>query len=259
MPSICASFCTPPRTVRSTHLGSVLGSNLKESLAYSVRTASSPSTEATLPLNTKTSLNLSAMFLPLYSRPATVHSPWRASRSFLSSPGWAAAAAARKLHSNMPAHSDRMVTSRGNMFGRSANDCLIVPHSAAGVKRGVPTADDRAGSPSSCYNCRMAQRIFDSLEALRPLVGQEVAVSDCAGGPPDWMRGWAAGTGDRQWIHLDPVRAKAESPYGTTIAHGFLTLSLLSRLQGQALHVNGVKRVINYGLNRVRFPAAVHC
>src|SRR5262249_53072185 len=131
--------------------------------------------------------------------------------------------------------------------------------SAAGVKRGVPTADDRAGSPSSCYNCRMAQRIFDSLEALRPLVGQEVAVSDWLLVSHDLIDAFAAATGDRQWIHLDPVRAKAEAPFGTTIAHGFLTLSLLSRLQGQALHVNGVKRVINYGLNRVRFPAAVHC
>jgi acyl dehydratase len=63
---------------------------------------------------------------------------------------------------------------------------------------------------------------------------------------------------DRQWIHCDPVRARAESPYGSTIAHGYLTLSLLSHLLSQAVRVSGpFSRVINYGLNRVRFPAAV--
>jgi len=63
-------------------------------------------------------------------------------------------------------------------------------------------------------------------------------------------------TGDGQWIHVDPARARAESPFGATIAHGFLTLSLLSRLAFNAMDVQlGQSAIINYGLNRVRFPA----
>ena len=65
-------------------------------------------------------------------------------------------------------------------------------------------------------------------------------------------------TRDQQWIHVDSERARAESPYGTTIAHGFLTLSLLSHLHAQAVEIRGgFARRINYGFNRVRFPAAV--
>ena len=68
----------------------------------------------------------------------------------------------------------------------------------------------------------------------------------------------ADATGDRQWIHLDVERAKTESPYGTTIAHGFLTLSLLSHLMAQTVKINlPIKMGINYGLNKVRFPAPV--
>ncbi|MBM3755955.1 MAG: MaoC family dehydratase [Acidobacteria bacterium] len=63
-------------------------------------------------------------------------------------------------------------------------------------------------------------------------------------------------TGDEQWIHVDPARARAESPIGATIAHGFLTLSLLSRLAFNAIDVQlGQSAIINYGLNKVRFPA----
>ena len=65
-------------------------------------------------------------------------------------------------------------------------------------------------------------------------------------------------TGDRQWIHVDPERARTESPYGGTIAHGFLTLSLVSRLLRDAVGaVEGTRMSINYGLNKVRFPAAL--
>src|SRR5262249_1781925 len=68
---------------------------------------------------------------------------------------------------------------------------------------------------------------------------------------------FAAATEDRQWIHLDPERAALESPFKVTIAHGFLTLSLLSELGKRAMSVNGVRMGINYGLNRVRFVAPV--
>ena len=67
---------------------------------------------------------------------------------------------------------------------------------------------------------------------------------------------FASVTGDEQWIHVDPARARAESPFGTTIAHGFLTLSLLSRLAFDAVDLQlGQSAIINYGLNKVRFPA----
>ena len=68
---------------------------------------------------------------------------------------------------------------------------------------------------------------------------------------------FAETTDDRQWIHLDRERAEHESPYGTTIAHGFLTLSMLSHLSRNVLPVEGATMRVNYGLNRVRFPAAV--
>jgi acyl dehydratase len=96
------------------------------------------------------------------------------------------------------------------------------------------------------------------LEELRGLVGREVGVSDWFDVTQERVAAFADVTGDRQWIHLDRERARAESPYGTTVAHGFLTLSLLSHLHGQAVRVGGdFTRAINYGLNRVRFPAAV--
>jgi acyl dehydratase len=103
----------------------------------------------------------------------------------------------------------------------------------------------------------MPARIFESLDALRPLVGQEIAVSAWLDVPQAMIDAFASTTGDRQWIHVDAARARAEAPFGTTIAHGFLTLALISKLHGEALHINGVQRIINYGLNRVRFPAPV--
>ena len=103
----------------------------------------------------------------------------------------------------------------------------------------------------------MPTRVFATLDELRQLVGQELAVSDWFPVPQALIDAFAAATGDRQWIHVDPARAQAESPYGTTIAHGFLTLSLLSQMHGQAVQISDVVRMINYGLNRLRFPSAV--
>ena len=72
------------------------------------------------------------------------------------------------------------------------------------------------------------------------------------------IRQFAEATEDRQWIHVDPERAQRESPYGAAVAHGFLTLSLLGYFVRQAIQLPGdVKRSINYGLNRVRFPSPV--
>ena len=104
----------------------------------------------------------------------------------------------------------------------------------------------------------MPQRVIDGARELRGLVGQEVGVSDWFPLTQERIDAFAELTLDRQWIHCDPERARAESPYGTTIAHGYLTLSLVSHLLSQAVWVSGpLDRVINYGLGRVRFPAAV--
>jgi acyl dehydratase len=104
----------------------------------------------------------------------------------------------------------------------------------------------------------MPQRVIDGVAELKGLVGQEVGLSDWFPLTQERINAFAEVTEDRQWIHCDADRARAESPYGTTIAHGFLTLSLLGHLLAQAVRVRGpFSRKINYGLNRVRFPAAV--
>jgi len=104
----------------------------------------------------------------------------------------------------------------------------------------------------------MPAREITSLEELHSLTGQEVAVSDWFEITQDYINLFADATGDHQWIHVDVERAKAESPYGTTIAHGFLTLSLLSQLMSQTVKIKlPIKMGINYGLNKVRFPSAV--
>jgi acyl dehydratase len=104
----------------------------------------------------------------------------------------------------------------------------------------------------------MPPLMIENLDALRDFVGRELATTDWFEITQDRIQQFAAATEDRQWIHLDRDRAKAESPYGATIAHGFLTLSLLSHLSKQAVNIkNGVRLTVNYGLNRVRFPSPV--
>jgi acyl dehydratase len=104
----------------------------------------------------------------------------------------------------------------------------------------------------------MPQRIIEGVEELRGLVGQEVAVGDWFTVTQEQIAAFADVTGDHQWIHVDPERAKRESPFGTTVAHGFLTLSLLSHLHSQAVQIRGnVRMSLNYGLNRVRFTSVV--
>lgn len=97
-------------------------------------------------------------------------------------------------------------------------------------------------------------------EQLQTRVGQEVHLSDWLTITQQRIDGFANATGDQQWIHVDPARAAAESPWGTTIAHGYLTLSLYPALRGlvgvRPIYP-GVRQVINYGLDRVRFPNAV--
>jgi acyl dehydratase len=99
-------------------------------------------------------------------------------------------------------------------------------------------------------------RTFDSVAELAAAQGQSIGQSDWVTITQEDVNLFADATGDHQWIHVDPERA-ANGPFGTTIAHGFMTLALLPRLQHQIYTVNGIKLAINYGLNKVRFPAPV--
>jgi acyl dehydratase len=104
----------------------------------------------------------------------------------------------------------------------------------------------------------MPPLVVKNLDSLKDLVGREIAITDWLLVTQDRIQQFAEATEDRQWIHLDRNRALRDSPYGTTIAHGFLTLSLLSHLSKQALQIqDGVRLAVNYGLNRVRFLAPV--
>lgn len=103
----------------------------------------------------------------------------------------------------------------------------------------------------------MSIRVIHGLEELRSLVGQELGTSDWFEVTQERVNLFAQATGDHQWIHTDPERAKTESPFGTTVAHGFFSLSLCTTLMQQAFRIEGPKMIVNYGLNRVRFPSPV--
>ena len=96
-----------------------------------------------------------------------------------------------------------------------------------------------------------------SFEDLPGLAGQEIGVSDWVLIDQDRVNAFADLTGDRQWIHVDVERARKESPDGTTIAHGYLALSLLTTLSSNIMRVTGISRGLNYGANRVRFTGTV--
>lgn len=100
-------------------------------------------------------------------------------------------------------------------------------------------------------------RVIDGLDALAAWVGREVACSDWLAIDQQRIQQFADATGDRQWIHVDPQRALRESPYESTIAHGYLTLSLLPHLLDSCLRIDGIGMAINYGLDKVRLPAPV--
>jgi acyl dehydratase len=95
------------------------------------------------------------------------------------------------------------------------------------------------------------------LDALRALVGTELGRSRWFEIDQDRIATFADATDDHQWIHIDPERAARESPFGGTVAHGFLTLSLLPSMLSDVLAMVDAKLVVNYGLNKVRFPAPV--
>ena len=99
-------------------------------------------------------------------------------------------------------------------------------------------------------------KTFESPQELFDFVGQEAGVSDWFEITQERVNTFADATDDHQWIHIDPERAKS-GPYGATVAHGYLTLSLLAPLMNQVYEVKGRKMGVNYGLNKVRFPAPV--
>jgi acyl dehydratase len=104
----------------------------------------------------------------------------------------------------------------------------------------------------------MPQRVIEGIEELKTLAGQEVGASDWLEVTQARVNDFADATEDHQWIHIDVERAKTDSPFGSTIAHGFLTLSLLPHFAAQAFAVRGnFKMGINYGLNRLRFVSPV--
>jgi acyl dehydratase len=104
----------------------------------------------------------------------------------------------------------------------------------------------------------MPPLVIEAPRSLRDFVGREIAVTDWFTVTQERIRQFAEVTEDRQWIHVDRERAQKESPFGTTVAHGFLTLSLLSHFMKEAIQVRGgVRMGINYGLNKVRFPSPV--
>jgi len=104
----------------------------------------------------------------------------------------------------------------------------------------------------------MPPRTLDSPDALKDLVGQEIAVTSWFNVTQERIQQFADATLDHQWIHVDVARARRESPFKAPIAHGFLTLSLLPHFMHEALQIRqGVRLGVNYGLNRVRFVSPV--
>jgi acyl dehydratase len=103
----------------------------------------------------------------------------------------------------------------------------------------------------------MAQTTVEGVEGVQGLVGQHLGSSDWVEITQEQVDRFADATGDHQWIHVDPERAARESPFGGPIAHGFLTLSLLPMLMPQIIDTRGFRMGVNYGTEKVRFPAPV--
>ncbi|HUQ39794.1 MAG TPA: MaoC family dehydratase [Acidimicrobiales bacterium] len=97
---------------------------------------------------------------------------------------------------------------------------------------------------------------IDGIAGLKASIGQHLGYSDWHEVTQERVNQFAEATGDHQWIHVDPERAKA-GPFGGPIAHGYLTLSLAPVLLGEVMRVDGVQMGVNYGLNKLRFPAPV--
>ena len=99
-------------------------------------------------------------------------------------------------------------------------------------------------------------RVFESIAELEGAVGQHLGVSEWHTVTQEQIDLFADATGDHQWIHVDPHRA-ATGPFGSTVAHGYLTVSMIPLLATQIFEVRGIRMGVNYGSNKVRFPAPV--
>lgn len=102
-----------------------------------------------------------------------------------------------------------------------------------------------------------AKVIVNSLDELMAQAGNELGTSEYTTITQDQIQKFADATGDQQWIHTDPQRAAKESPFGTTIAHGYLTISLAPVLLAEILQANNLKMAVNYGIEKLRFMEAV--
>lgn len=99
-------------------------------------------------------------------------------------------------------------------------------------------------------------KVFEGLESIEAAIGQHVGFSDWMEITQERINTFADATGDHQWIHVDPERA-AQGPFGATIAHGYLTLSLVPVLGNEVMEIRGFRMMINYGTDKVRFPSPV--
>lgn len=103
----------------------------------------------------------------------------------------------------------------------------------------------------------MGKLIINSYAEFESYVGKEIGVSNYITITQEQINLFAEATSDHQWIHTDPERAKTESPFGTTIAHGYLSLSILPHLWNQIIKVNNIKMLVNYGIEKLKFNQAV--
>lgn len=103
----------------------------------------------------------------------------------------------------------------------------------------------------------MAQLVINNYEEFAAYVGKELGTSDYVELPQDRINMFADATLDHQWIHVDTEKAKVDSPYKTTIAHGYLTLSMLPHMWNQIIKVNNLKMMVNYGMDKMKFGQAV--
>ncbi len=103
----------------------------------------------------------------------------------------------------------------------------------------------------------MAKVVFENIEKLAAEVGKKVCVSEWLEITQERINLFADATNDHQWIHTEVAKANRESPYQSTIAHGYLTLSLIAYFAQENIEIKGIRQTLNYGLDRVRFPAPV--
>lgn len=103
----------------------------------------------------------------------------------------------------------------------------------------------------------MSKTVINSYDEFAALLGKNIGISDYVELPQERINLFADATLDHQWIHVDTERAKTESPFGSTIAHGYLTLSMLPYLWNQIVEVNNLKMMVNYGMDKMKFGQAV--